>query len=559
MRTDERAAAREAFARQEWRTAFAGLAGAGEAAAHLDVEDLKRLAVAAYMLGRDEQSAALWARAHAKALTGHDVRRAARCAFWLVLDLLTRGETARAGGWLARAQHFLDEQPHPCPEQGLLLALTARTHVRAGDIDSAREAATEAIALAGRFDDPELQVFSRLCLAQVLARRGERSRATALFDEIMVAVTVDGVSPVGIGVTYCAVIEGCFALLDLGRAHEWTEALAGWCAAQPDMVPFRGACLVHRAELLRLHGDWAEAEAEAEAACRCVTDAFGNQDAGSRASTFKVPAGAAFYQVAEIHRLRGAFDRADAAYRQASEYGHTPVPGLPLLRFAQGRQAVAEAAIRRTLDERLPPPRRAAVLAACAEIMTHASSSDTAREAADELARMAETYEAPFLRALAAHAMGRVLLARGDARGALRTLREAWMHWQAIEAPCEAARVRVLLALTCRALGDDDAARLELDAAEHVFERLGAGPDLARVRSLRAAPFSPDPEPLTPRERQVLALVATGITNRAIADALDISDRTVDRHVSNILGKLDLPSRAAAAAYAVERGVTPRT
>src|SRR5919108_4145484 len=117
--------------------------------------------------------------------------------------------------------------------------------------------------------------FSRLSLATVMARRGDRGGAAALFDEIMVAVTVGDVSPIGIGVVYCAVIDGCFALLDLGRAREWTEALSGWCAAQPDLVAFRGKCLVHRAELLRLNGAWSQAMAEAERACEWLSEAIG--------------------------------------------------------------------------------------------------------------------------------------------------------------------------------------------------------------------------------------------------------------------------------------------
>jgi len=187
--------------------------------------------------------------------------------------------------------------------------------------------------------------------------------------------------------------------------------------------------------------------------------------------------------------------------------------------------------------------------------MIEASALDVARVAADELGAMATRYDARYLSALAAHATGSVLLAHGDAHGALTSLRQAWMDWQDIEAPREAARVRILLGVTCRALGDDDTAQLEFDAAERVFQRLGAAPDLAHVQSLRAPSTGPAHGTMTVREREVLALIATGMTNRAIADALAISDRTVDRHVSNILSKLDLPSRAAATAYAYEHGL----
>ena len=488
------------------------------------------------MVGKDEVSAEAWARAHSEWLRLRDVPRAARCTFWLVLDLITRRERAQARGWLARAQHLLDEAPDACAEQGLLLVLTARLRINEKDIDGAQDAATRACDLARRFHDAELQVFSRLCLAQVVAARGDSGAATALFDEIMVAVTVGDVSPIGIGTVYCAVIEGCHTLLDLGRAREWTDALSRWCDGQPDLVAFRGKCLVHRAELLRLGGAWSEATAEAERACEWRT-------------------GAAFYQLAELHRLRGRFAEADLAYRQTSEYGYALDPGLPLLRLAQGQRGAAQAAIRRAVGEPQPPHRRAAILAACVEIMIDGSDFQAARAAANELAAMAAASEARYLRALSAQATGSLLLAEGVAAGALKWLRQAWMDWQDIVAPWEAGRVRVLLGMTCRALGDEETAQLEFDAARRVFKRLGAAPDLARVDGLRAPAAASCDGTLTSRERQILALIARGMTNRAIAAALTISDRTVDRHVSNILTKLDLPSRSAATAYAYERGL----
>jgi DNA-binding CsgD family transcriptional regulator len=165
---------------------------------------------------------------------------------------------------------------------------------------------------------------------------------------------------------------------------------------------------------------------------------------------------------------------------------------------------------------------------------------------------MADDLTAPFLRAVAAQAEGTVRLAENQAREALDPLRRAWMEWQELEVPFEAARVRVLMGLACRQLADDEAARMEFDAARHVFLRLGAAPEVARVDRLITSSPTPSGPRLTARELQIIKLLAAGRTNRDIARQLAISERTVDRHVSNILTKLDLPSRSAATAYAYQ-------
>jgi DNA-binding CsgD family transcriptional regulator len=192
------------------------------------------------------------------------------------------------------------------------------------------------------------------------------------------------------------------------------------------------------------------------------------------------------------------------------------------------------------------------VLEAFVEIVLAAGDVRAARAAADELSEIALRFDAPLLHAMSARANGAVLLAEQDARGALTALRESWSAWCGLEAPYETARVGVLIALACRELGDDEAAKLELNSASEVFQRLGAVPDLARVSALLQKKRSAATELLTERELQVLKLVASGKTNRAIAGKLGISEKTVARHISNIFNKLDLPSRAAATAYAYQ-------
>jgi DNA-binding CsgD family transcriptional regulator len=540
-------------AAQSWKEAYARLSDA-DRGGQLGAGDLELLATAAYLVGDDQGSVAAWTRAYHERVRSSEKRRAARCAFWLILELLSVGDWVRGGGWRSTAERLLDDDPD-CAERGLLLVLAARTYAKNGDSAAADETFARAARLAAGCDDAELKAFGLLGLGQAKASHGESAAAMALFDEVMVAVTTGALSPISVGVIYCAVIEACYDILDIERAREWTTALTRWCDAQPELIPYRGHCLVHRAETMRLLGEWGGAIAQAAQVCAVASQgAADTAAAGPDYRSRAYPIGAAFYEMADVHRLRGEFDQAEGAYRLAHTNGRLPEPGLALLRLSQGRTAAAAAAIRRQRDQRQKRPTRAAVLAACVEIMIAARDLATAREAADELAAIAGGVPVPYLRGLSAQARGAVLLAEGNPRDAGEFLRTAWMIWQSLEMPYEAARVRVLMGLSCRALADHDAAQLEFDAAIRIFSRLSARPDLDRVSEMVDAPAAASLT-LTRRELQVIRLIAAGETNRSIAHALAISERTVDRHVSNIFTKLNLSSRAAATAYAYEHGL----
>jgi DNA-binding CsgD family transcriptional regulator len=531
---------REAYAGQAWSEAWESLSAA-DRGEPLGAEDLELLATAAYMIGREADFLATLERAYRANLDAGDQPAALRCAFWVGINLARAGEMGRAGGWLGRAQRLLDSEGGDRVERGYLLLPRMFEQEASGDWEAAVATAAEAAAIGERLGDPDLFALAAHEQGHVLILNGRLREGLRLLDEAMVAVTAEELSPIVSGIVYCGVILACQDAFEVRRAQEWTAALSTWCERQPDLVAFTGRCMVHRAEIMQLHGTWADALEEAR---RAADRALEGENPAA--------AGEACYREGELHRLAGDHDAAERAYREASERGREPQPGFALLRLAQGRGDAARATIRRVEAETTVVAKRLGLLPAYVEIMLADGDLDAARDASRELESLARGHEGDALGAMASQAEGAVRLAEDDASGALVALRRAGEVWQELAAPYEAARARELVGLACRALGDEDAAALELGSARAAFASLGAKTDLARLDSRTAGAPRDAEHGLTDRELEVLRHLARGATNKAIAAELVVSVRTVDRHVSNIFAKLGVSSRAAATAYAHE-------
>jgi DNA-binding CsgD family transcriptional regulator len=532
---------RECFRLRAWSDAHRAFSRV-ERGTPLAAPDLELLATTAYLLGRDDEYRKTLERAHVVHLESGECLRAARCAFWLGYRLAFRGEIGPATGWFGRAQRLLEREEHPCVEEGYLSLWVAEQRLAAGDSEAAYAAGEHAAEVGERFETSDLVAMARHQQGRAKLEQGRLEEGLALLDETMVLVVAGQLSPVVTGMMYCSVVQKCQSVYELGRAREWTAALGAWCDEQPEMVAFSGICRVHRAEILQLRGAWTEAIAEAERACE-------------RAQDNRQAAAAAFYQLGELHRLRGELALAEQAYLNANQRGLEPQPGLALLRFAQGQSDTAAATIRRAARMHTAPSQRARLLPACVEIFLSCGDNREARAASRELEELARGFDTDALRAWAAQARGAVELAEGNAEASLTGLRSAAELWQKLEAPYLVARVRVLTGVAYRALGDEEGGRLELDAARAAFEKLGATLDLRRVDAYTTPTPSAPMHGLSARELEVLRLVASGMTNKVIAGKLFLSERTVDRHVRNIFAKLHVSSRAAATACAYEKAL----
>ncbi len=573
------ASGRIAFAEKRWEDAFA-LFSEEDRVHPLDIDDLELFAKSAALTARDDVGFALNERGYAACLAAGDDLRAGSAAFWLGFRLSSLGEFGRAQAWLARSA-AIAERHGDSVLRGYLLVPGIHRLLLARDNEAAYRDAMAAAASGDRFAEPDLSALGRQLAGRALIERGDVAEGMALLDEAMLIATADGLTDLGRGLVYCAVVGCCQRVFALDRAREWSTVLDAWCASQSQLGLFNGTCRVHRAEILQFGGSWSAALEET----RRVSE--GRPDQRERAL--------AEYEEAEIRRLRGDFDDAGRLYEEAGRRGLDPQPGLSLLRLAQGDLATAIGGIRRAIATTVSPLGRARYLPALVEILLAAERDaaerdtaerdtsgrasqarrarstgtvtfgqpdtlaagalDEAQDAATELGEIATTFGTPLLRALALNASALVVLHRGDAAEAVPLLTESLDAWMALAAPYPAARIRVALADACQTLGDAEGARMQRDSARRVFDHLDAAPDLAALGD--AQPHKGDGN-LSPRELEVLRAAATGSTNKEIGTRLGLSTRTVDRHVSNILTKLGVPSRAAATSYAYEHGLIRR-
>jgi DNA-binding CsgD family transcriptional regulator/predicted Ser/Thr protein kinase len=505
----------------------------------LGATDLEELGEAAWWLSRLPECISARERSVAAyAAEGHP-RQAALVALRLFYTFSVRGESPIASGWLRRATRLLEGEAEGV-EHGQLALAEARVARARGDSDSELAAAQRAIALGHQFGDPDLVALGQYIEGRLLVRRGDVHGGMATLDEAMLSATQGELGPMATGQVYCNVIAACQELGDLRRAGEWTQALQGWCENQPASV-FPGLCRVHRAEVLRLRGEWEEAEREASQASEDLLEpmpAFASE---------------ALYQLGELQRQRGELDAAEATFKRASELGHEPQPGLALVRLARGNRDAAAASVRRALAQESNRLMRARLLSAQVEIAIAGDDLPAAKEAAEELAEIALEYGSVALEAAAALAQGRVDLAAGQAQAALPSLHRAWELWQTADCPFEAAETRRAFGLACRELGDADGAELALSSSLAGFEQLGAKTEARRTADQLGE--RPSVAGLTPREIEVLRLVAAGKSNPEIAAELYLSAKTIARHLSNIFYKINVSSRTAAAAFAYEHGL----
>jgi DNA-binding NarL/FixJ family response regulator len=508
----------------------------------LSAAELDALGLAAWFIGREADSEQAWDDAHRAYLELDELDAAMSCAFWLGFTLSEHGQDVKAAAWMSRLLELCAAHPSA---QSDMIASICESYVayRSGRLGDSVERNRRAITLAQEAEEPDFEVLATMGLGRALMQSGRLGEGFACMDRVMLAISSGRVSDRVAGPAYCAVIASCLERWDVERARVWTRDLSAWCDAQRGLEPFRGECSVNRATVLRLGGEWGEAEVTLAEVC-------GGHE--QRVETLEN----AFYWLGDLHRLAGHAADADAAYRRAAELGREVQPGLALLRRDAGHRGAARAGIARALESSPPPGTRAALLAAQVDVETEHGDTKLAQGAAAELRELSDALGTEYLRALADRAIALVLIATDAADRALPLLRSSWSSWRRLDAPYEAAITRMHLGMASHALGDDDAAQLEYDAARTVLTNLGAAPDLARLERLAAQPGAAQASSgLSRRELEVLQLIASGQSNRQIAHDLFLSERTVARHVSNILTKLRLANRTAAANFAFEHGL----
>ncbi len=536
---DPRSRAREALEAHDWATAFDVLTNLSETSA-LTADNAYALGQAAWWLGRMDVSMDAYQRAHQQFVASGRTDAAVMTAVYLSYSHANKGDFALAAAWHARAARLARKIPDS-PAAGYLGIVECGAAYHAGDLEGCLAKAQVVTMIGEDHIDPTLVAWGLHWQGLALIRQGHIDQGWTLVDEAMLDIKLRQMEPLWAGFLHCNTIRVCDELGDPGRGWRWVEVTERWLEKGPGGPLYSGICRMFKASILRERGIWPEAEREARRVCdELATLHFSSE---SRA----------YYELGEIRRLGGDYAGAEAFFRQAQEMAFDPQPGLSRLRLAQGALDDASGQIRRALDEAADRLARARLLQDFVVIALARGDVESARSAADELDGTATAYRSPGLAASAALARAAVLLAQPDPASALATFRLAARLSIDLGSPYRVAVARRGAGEALRALGDEDSARIELDGARAIFERLGAGPDADQTASLlgrRAHPAG-----LSDREVEVLRQVAAGRSNKETAAELGISEHTVARHMSNIFTKLAVSSRASAVAYALRHGI----
>lgn len=529
------ATARAAYARRDWRTAYDRLTDVRD---DLATPDLELLAEAAWWSGDTPESMAVAEELFQRLIAEGRPDDAADRALRLALSWAVRGDLTVATAWMNRADRLLRDLPRSIAH-GIRRYLGAGVALDLdGDPGDAVAAAADLDALAREFDSPMITSFALVLAGLAAIRRGRTADGFGLLDEAMLPVLAGRIDAIWSGDIYCTVIHQCDILGDLARMRDWTEALHRWAAPLSRWFLYVGVARVHQLQLISAEGGWDVVEQELGWQSERLAGGNGWLS------------GAGYYELGEVRRLRGDHVGALAAYDRARTYGVDPQPGHALLIRDSAGPAEALVELRISLADR-SRLNRAWMLRATAEIATEVGDLPYAEALTGELEATAAYFGTPGLMACADRARAALHLITGRPRAAIPLLERAGRIYRAQRYRYAGAAVHVQLAAALRALGEGDRADAEAATAAAIFRQLGARAELDRI-----APH-PYPGGLTAREAEVLGRVAAGVSNREVAAALTISEKTVGRHLANIYGKLGVSSRTAAAAWARDHGLRP--
>lgn len=473
-------AARAAVGANDWQEAYRLLSGAHSRRSLDDPDALELLANASYLTGRPDESLDAWQATHRARVADEEKVPAALAAVRAASLLLEGGSATQAEAWLKRAERLLEGLPET-PIHAWIAATRSLAGLFNGDPGATRQQGELARDIGRRVRDADVEAIGVNGIARALIMEGAVDEGLAMMDELSVAAAAGELGPIASGYIYCSTVCAAQSVGDYRRSEEWTAEMER--LGRSSGLPYvSGRCRVHRAELHRLRGEWSQAEAEARTACdelrRCGP----------------VDIGWALAELGVVRLRRGDLDGAEEAFHEARQRGREAHPGIALLHLARGDVDRAATVINEAVDD---PPEwpsweaplntllgRAQLLPTQVEIALAAGDVERARSAADELATVAERFPTVAVRAAAAEARGRLDVATGEGEAGRRALQAALRLWAEVDAPFEMARVRIVIATAHRSAGNEDAARVELDAARSTFERLSAVLEARRAAEL---------------------------------------------------------------------------